>query len=183
MDYSLKGRSSDFRPEIAYKVVGLCFPQHMRVSKKNIQKGERNLMISQNLRENYTKVPYAVNQTKVVSPVCSAVPKQGGAAGVKIIEGVLLTSLLTGAVFFNLDDLAHASDITRKAERFYFGTFMTIAKWVIIIKGGWDIVTKTLKEDFEGAKRSVVQYLMVFAVLMGLPYALEMVEDLFAGEA
>ena len=140
-------------------------------------------MISQNLRENYTKVPYAVNQGKVVSPIHSTVPNQGKAAGAEVIKGVLLTSLLTGVAFLSLDDLAYASDITRKAERFYFGTFMTIAKWVIIIKGGWDIVTKTLKEDFEGAKRSVVQYLMVFAVLMGLPYALEMVEDLFAGEA
>ena len=140
-------------------------------------------MISQNLRENYTKVPYAVNQRKIVSPMHSTVLEQGRSAGAKMVKGVLLTSLLTGAVFLNLDDLAHASNITVKAERFYFGTFMTIAKWVIIIKGGWDIVTKTLKEDFEGAKRSVVQYLMVFAVLMGLPYALEMVEDLFAGEA
>ena len=140
-------------------------------------------MISQNLRENYTKVPYAVNQGKVVSPVHSTVPNRDRSAGAKIAKGVLLTSLLTGAAFLSLDDPAYASDITRKAERFYFGTFMTIAKWVIIIKGGWDIVTKTLKEDFEGAKRSVVQYLMVFAVLMGLPYALEMVEDLFAGEA
>ena len=140
-------------------------------------------MISHGLRENYTKVPYVMNQRKVVSPVCSTVPKQGKTAGAKMVKGVLLTSLLTGAVFLNLDDLAHASNITVKAQRFYFGTFMDIAKWVIIIKGGWDIVTKTLKEDFEGAKRSVVQYLMVFAVLMGLPYALEMVEDLFAGEA
>lgn len=140
-------------------------------------------MISHDLRENYTKAPYIVNQREVVSPVHSTVPKQGKTAGTKMVKGVLLTSFLTGAVFLNLDDLAHASNITVKAQRFYFGTFMDIAKWVIIIKGGWDVIAKTLKEDFEGAKKSVVQYLVVFAVLMGLPYALEMVEDIFSGEA
>lgn len=140
-------------------------------------------MISSDLREKYTKVPYVINQKKTVSPACLAAPQQVKVSGSKMVKGVLLTSLLTGAVYLNLDDLAHASSITVKAERFYFGTFMNIAKWVIIIKGGWDVIAKTLKEDFEGAKKSVVQYLVVFAVLMGLPYALEMVEDIFSGEA
>lgn len=140
-------------------------------------------MISYDLRENYTKVPYVINQKKAVSPVCLAASQQVKVSGSKMVKGILLTSLLTGVVYLNLDDLAHASNITVKAERFYFGTFMNIAKWVIIIKGGWDVIAKTLKEDFEGAKKSVVQYLVVFAVLMGLPYALEMVEDIFSGEA
>lgn len=141
-------------------------------------------MILDNLREDYSKVLYVLN------PKADVCPPQAETCGEKLkgksldtIGGLFTSMVLTSAVYFNLDVTAYANNFTAKAEDFYFGTFMNIAKWVIIIKGGWDVIAKALKEDFEGAKKSVVQYLVVFSVLMGLPWALEMVEDIFSGEA
>lgn len=140
-------------------------------------------MIFSDLQENYTKVLYT---PKLKDEICSlklnACEETFEEKTFKKIGGLFTALVLTSAVYFNLDTTAYASNLTDKAEGFYFGTFMNIAKWVIVIKGGWDIIAKTLKEDFEGAKKSIVQYVVVFAVLMGLPWALEMVEEIFAGE-
>lgn len=67
-----------------------------------------------------------------------------------------------------------------KARQLYFGKFMTFAKWAIGLKGGWDTINKAIKEDFEGAKKSFFSYVIVFAILMGLPRALDQVEEVFA---
>lgn len=130
-------------------------------------------MVFEKLEENYTKVTYAKSNQSVVNKVLPSTQYR------RYLPTVLPIMLLSGAVYFNLDDLALATDFTKKAERLYFDKFMALAKWVIIIKGGWDIISKTLKEDFEGAKKCIVQYLVVFVTLMGLPHALNFVEDFF----
>ena len=132
-------------------------------------------MIFEKLEEKYTTVSYAKSSQPIVEIVYNS-------STYKKSFTKLIPVVLMGSVFYlNFNDVALASNFTQRAEDFYFKTFMTLAKWVIIIKGGWDIVSKTLKEDFEGAKKSVVQYMVVFAVLMGLPHALNFVEDFFEG--
>lgn len=132
-------------------------------------------MFFEKLEENYTKVSYAKSNHPIAEKVST--PSIYKKSFTKIVPVVLM-----GAVFyFNLDDLALAADFTKKAEKLYFDKFMSLAKWVIIIKGGWDIISKTLKEDFEGAKKCIVQYMVVFITLMGLPHALNFVEDFFKG--
>lgn len=135
-------------------------------------------MFFYDLPENYTKVSYvkslSVEPKKImeVTRKTSKIPK------------LLFRLVIAGAVFyFTMDTSVFAvSGIESKAEAIYFDKFIGIAKWVIIGKGGWDIVTKTLKEDFDGAKRSILQYMMIFAVLMGLPWGLSVVEDIFREE-
>ncbi|MFP7199665.1 hypothetical protein SFC08_01710 [Lysinibacillus halotolerans] len=140
-------------------------------------------MFFSDLPENYTKVSY-----RKIDPVVRELPpikieKSKNYSRTFKIIGLIA---LTGAAYFGLDSFIYAAGvggIDEKAERLYFDTFIRIAKWVIIAKGGWDIVAKTLKEDFDGAKRSILQYMMIFAVLMGLPWGLGIVEDIFKEEA
>lgn len=133
-------------------------------------------MFFQKLEENYTKVSYAKSSQPIAENASnSSIYKKSFTKTIPVF--------LMGSVFYlNLNDVALASNFTQRAEGFYFGTFMTFAKWIIIIKGGWDVIAKTLKEDFEGAKKSIIQYLVVFVVLMGLPHALDLVEEIFSGE-
>lgn len=131
-------------------------------------------MIFENLQENYTKVTY--RKTSIIEPKKEMVlPKK-----TSTLPKLLIKLAIAGTIFyFTMDATVFAAGIEAKAEELYFDKFIGIAKWVIIGKGGWDIVTKTLKEDFDGAKRSILQYMMIFAVLMGLPWGLTMVEDIF----
>ncbi|MEG0259604.1 MAG: hypothetical protein RR595_12135 [Lysinibacillus sp.] len=119
------------------------------------------------LKENYTKVlPSHVG--KVTPDKKTKIP-------------VFEVLAVAGIVAFGFPDISFAAGtaLQEKAESLYYDTFIGIAKWVIILKGGWDIVTRTLKEDFDGAKRGVLQYALIFCVLMGLPAALGLVEEFF----
>lgn len=86
--------------------------------------------------------------------------------------------VLTGAILLATEIHASAASLDDKAKELY-KRFISIAKWVIAGKGGWDTINKMLKEDFEGAKKSFLQYLIIFAILIGLPKALEFVEAFF----
>ena len=90
---------------------------------------------------------------------------------------------ITGVVLFGIESYAFAEvpggSIDEKGRELYYGPFISIASGIIAFKGGWDTLHKVLKEDFEGAKRSFLQYLIAFAGLLSLPKALEYVESLF----
>ena len=96
--------------------------------------------------------------------------------------GRLLIFSVAGIYFFtigNTDVLASSLDV--KAEELYYGKFLSIAKWLIIGKCGWDTVSKTLKEDFQGAKKSVIAAAIMFGVLTGLPWAFNELDLIFRG--
>lgn len=140
--------------------------------KKMTKKG-RKLMEFKNLQENYTKVSFLKSSQPIIEKVSTPSIYK------KTFKNLVPVVVMGTVIYFNMEDIAFASNFTKRAERFYFDTFMMLAKWVIVVKGGWDIVSKTLKEDFEGAKKCIVQYMVVFVTLMGLPHALNFVEDFF----
>ena len=83
-------------------------------------------------------------------------------------------------LFLISDTTAFASGIDEKASALYHGKLVKFGKWAIIIKGGWDTINKTIREDFDGAKRSFFSYLLTYIFLLGLPYAMTQVEDVFS---
>lgn len=94
---------------------------------------------------------------------------------------LLKISLITGTILLGVDHtvFAAASSIDIKADQLY-KKFIKLAAIIIAFKGGWDILNKALREDFDGAKRISLQYLIVFALILGLPLGLKAVEGLFA---
>lgn len=90
---------------------------------------------------------------------------------------------ITGVALLGIETVAFAEvpggSIDERGRELYYGPFISIASGIIAFKGGWDTLHKVLKEDFEGAKRSFLQYLIAFAGLLSLPKALEYVESLF----
>src|SRR5690606_25778005 len=97
---------------------------------------------------------------------------------------IITTCLIAGALVFGIIDPASAATATldEKAKDLYFKKFLGIDKWIIVGKGGWDTVNKTIKEDFDGAKKSFLQYLLVFGILYALPFGLDQVESVFSEE-
>ncbi|CDN41703.1 hypothetical protein [Paenibacillus sp. P22] len=66
------------------------------------------------------------------------------------------------------------------AQKLYH-KLISIGKWVIIIKGAFDTIQATVQGDFVQARKSGLAYLMVYAILLGLPWAFGQVELLFEG--
>jgi hypothetical protein len=86
------------------------------------------------------------------------------------------------------DMIAHAAaavdpstaGIDEGARKIY-KKLISVGKWVIIIKGGFDTINSTVQGDFIQARKSFLSYLLVYIILLGLPWAFGQVELLFEG--
>lgn len=95
-------------------------------------------------------------------------------AGVTLI---ILTSGLGGHAFA-ATTLATGS-LDREAYRFY-RELVRIGKWLIVIKGGIDIIKCVGSGDFDAAKKHCFSYIMIYLLLLGLPYGMQKVDDIVA---
>jgi hypothetical protein len=89
-------------------------------------------------------------------------------AGVTLI---ILTSSLGSHAFA-------ASGIDIEASKLY-KELIGIGKWIIVFKGGFDILKMIGSGDLESAKKSFFGYLLTYLLLLGLPYGLDKVDDIF----
>ena len=62
-----------------------------------------------------------------------------------------------------------------------YAKLISLGKWVIIFKGGFDIIKRMTDGDFDGAKKGFLSYLIVYIFLLGLPWAMDQVDTLFNG--
>lgn len=133
-------------------------------------------MSFETLKENYTKVSYKTVTSE---------PKELSDFKTKSNRTKwVLKAVIAGTIFyFTLDSSVFAGSFEEKAEALYYEKFIKIAKWGVIIKGGWETVTLMLKSDFDGAKKGVLQYVGIYLILMGLPKVLDFVDGLFYEEA
>lgn len=91
------------------------------------------------------------------------------------VVGTTLIILVAGGGF----DYAFASSgIETGAERLY-DKLLSIGKWVIIFKGGFDIIKHTAAGDFDSAKKGIISYLLVYIFLFGLPWAMDEIDAIF----
>lgn len=58
-----------------------------------------------------------------------------------------------------------------------------IAKWVILFKAGIETVKAVADGDTDKARKSFIAHLVPFGILLGLPHAMNAVEDLFQESA
>ncbi|MFD2703802.1 hypothetical protein ACFSVM_25565 [Paenibacillus shunpengii] len=95
--------------------------------------------------------------------------------------GVITLTILLGLGSAEVMAAAvEASTLDVGAERLYM-KLVRIGKWVIIIKGAFDTITATVQGDFISARKSGLSYLLVYVILLGLPWAFGQVESLFEG--
>lgn len=71
-----------------------------------------------------------------------------------------------------------SSGIEAGAEQLY-SKLLIIGKWVIIFKGGFDIIKNMASGDFDSAKKGFLSYLIVYIFLFGLPWAMNEVDSIF----
>lgn len=55
-----------------------------------------------------------------------------------------------------------------------------LGKWVIIIKGGIDLIQTVSAGDFQTAKQHFMAYLLIYAALLALPWGLDQVDTAFS---
>lgn len=78
-------------------------------------------------------------------------------------------------------NVVHAATGIDAGGRHIYSKLVNIGKWIIIFKGGWDTIMNTVKGDFDSAKKSFMQYLLIYVVLLALPWSLDQVDGVFRG--
>jgi hypothetical protein len=63
--------------------------------------------------------------------------------------------------------------------RHIYRKLVGLGKWVIIIKGGFDSIQSAIKGDFGSAKSSFLQYLLIYIILLALPWSLNQIDEVF----
>jgi hypothetical protein len=71
-----------------------------------------------------------------------------------------------------------SSGIEAGAEKLY-SKLLSVGKWIIIFKGGFDIIKNMASGDFDSAKKGFISYLVVYVFLFGLPWAMDEVDTIF----
>jgi hypothetical protein len=78
-------------------------------------------------------------------------------------------------------DYAFASTGIDVGAQKLYAKLLSLGKWVIIFKGGFDTIKRMTDGDFDGAKKGFLSYLIVYIFLLGLPWAMDQVDALFNG--
>lgn len=94
-----------------------------------------------------------------------------------IIKVAGVTLILTLA----LPQITHAAGtgIDVAASKIY-RKLLNVGKWVIIVKGGVDTIQNVVQGDMHSAKKNFLGYMLVYTVLLALPWGLNQVDSMFS---
>ena len=73
-----------------------------------------------------------------------------------------------------------ADGITDTSNQLY-KKVLGLGRAVILIKGGLEIVQLSLAGDFQAAKKTILGYLGIYALLLILPWGLDEIDSLIGG--
>lgn len=92
------------------------------------------------------------------------------------IVGSTIVIIVAGGGF----DYAFAAgeSIEVGAQKLY-AKLLSIGKWVIIFKGGFDTIKNMAGGDFDSAKKGFISYILVYIFLFGLPWAMDEIDTIF----
>jgi hypothetical protein len=95
-------------------------------------------------------------------------------AGVTVILLISVIPLGGGSV------TAFASSGIDVEARKLYTEIVKVGKWIIIFKGAIDIIKALGDGDNASAKRTFLSSLLTFLILLGLPYGMDKVNEIFA---
>ena len=93
--------------------------------------------------------------------------------------GISLIILSTGDISFAADavPVVGSIDPIGPAARGLYAQLVSIGKWVIIFKGGFDTLKSIGNGDVDGAKKNFFVCLLSYLFLLGLPYGMDKIEQ------
>jgi hypothetical protein len=78
-----------------------------------------------------------------------------------------------------IDATAFASSGIEIGAQHLYSKLLSLGKWVIIFKGGFDTIRHMVSGDFDAAKKGFLSYLIVYIFLFGLPWAMNEIDGIF----
>lgn len=91
------------------------------------------------------------------------------------VAGMTTVLLTMGGFDYSV---AASTGIDIGAKKLYY-EIVNIGKWIIIFKGGVDTIKSVGNGDFEAAKKTFFSHLLIYLMLLGLPYGMDKVDEVF----
>jgi hypothetical protein len=96
------------------------------------------------------------------------------------IVGATVIIYFTGGFDFALAaGGGHTDGIIDREARVIYKDLTDIGRWLIIGRGGWEIITKVISQDIEGVKKNFIGYLIAYVLLMAFPHLMDKVDTIF----
>lgn len=92
---------------------------------------------------------------------------------------ILTVAGFTVCIFLGAYDVALASTGIDAGAKVVYYKLVQIGKWIIIIKGAIDIIQSMAQGDFQAAKRHSLSYILIYVLLLGLPWGMDQVDQVF----
>lgn len=97
------------------------------------------------------------------------------------ITGIAVSVLIMGAADPSVVTAATgATGIDIKAHHIY-DKLCLIGKWIIVVRGGIDIISSMSQGELDSMKKKIVAYIVGYVALLGLPWILDQASLLFDG--
>lgn len=91
------------------------------------------------------------------------------------IVGTTIIIFVAGGGF----DYAFASSGIEEGAQKLYTKLLSVGKWIIIFKGGFDTIKHMANGDLDSAKKGFIGYLLVYLFLLGLPWAMDEIDGLY----
>lgn len=97
-------------------------------------------------------------------------------------ETIIKIAGITLVLTLALPQLTHAAGATGidAAATKLYRKLLNVGKWVIIVKGGIDTIQSVVQGDMHHAKKNFLGYVLVYTILLALPWGLNQVDSMFA---
>lgn len=88
--------------------------------------------------------------------------------------------VIYGSIMLANPSLAALASALDKGGYSLYKKVVNVGKWIIIIKGVIDTIQNVLQGDLDSAKRTFMMYVIAYAVILALPWAMNEVETVFS---
>jgi hypothetical protein len=97
--------------------------------------------------------------------------------GIKYLQG----GLIVGYIILVDPSVALGVATIEQTSTQFYKKVLGLGRAVILIKGGLEIVQYALSGDFQQVKKTILNYLGMYALLLLLPYGLDQIDALIGG--
>jgi hypothetical protein len=98
-----------------------------------------------------------------------------------IVYKIIGTTIIIFVAGGGFDYAFAATDSIEVGAQKLYAKLLSVGKWVIIFKGGFDTIKNMAGGDFDAAKKGFLSYIIVYIFLFGLPWAMDEIDKIFVG--
>lgn len=97
----------------------------------------------------------------------------------RVVGSTILIMVVGGGLDFAFAADGYTNGLIDREAKIVYKDLVDIGKWLIIGRGGWEVINCVLKQDVESAKKNFIGYLIAYALLLAFPHLMDKIDGIF----